>query len=302
MDNLVKIEQALFDEFDHNSNSKIVFILASPRTGSTPLYEAIVKSTSFPYISNLTNTFYPDHPIIGMAIQHGIKATLNLKSKFGKTDHIFCVSEGSGPFTNWFGGGHPSQIVSKSVIKNKEDHLRKTVNSIYNLYGKPLVVKNAWNCFRVCDIARVFPEAKFLWLKRDIGDAAKSDLEARYVTKDDPNKWNSATPWNFEELLKKSHVQQVVENQYEFNIAIKNQLELLSNDSWNEIFYEDFIKNPTQIMANICAFLECPEKSSNTLVDLIKTEDVNLPSGDADDIDLYIHENAERLNFIRQNN
>ena len=94
----------------------------------------------------------------------------------------------------------------------------------------------------------------------------------------------------------------MVENQYEFNIAIKNQLELLSNDSWNEIFYEDFIKNPTQIMANICAFLECPEKSSNTLVDLIKTEDVNLPSGDADDIDLYIHENAERLNFIRQNN
>ena len=301
MNNLCEIEQSLFNEFDRNSNSKIVFILASPRTGSTPLYEAIVKSISFPYISNLTNIYYPNHPIIGLAIQHGIKATFNLKSNFGKTDHIFCVSEGSGPLTNWFGGGHPSQIVSKSVIKNKEDHLRKTVNSIYSLYGQPLVVKNAWNCFRVADLARVFPEAKFLWLRRDIADAAKSDLEARYVTKDDPNKWNSATPWNFEELLKKPHAQQVVENQYEFNIAIKNQLELLSNDSWNEIFYEDFIKNPNQIMANICAFLKCSTESSYDLIDLIRTEKLDLSSRDSDDIDLYIHENAERLNFLRQN-
>jgi hypothetical protein len=299
LNNLCKIEKNLFDEFDRNTNPKIVFIVASPRTGSTPLYEAVVKSTSFPYISNLTNTFYPNHPIIGLAIQHGIKATFNLKSNFGKTDDIFCVSEASGPFSNWFGGGHPSQVVSKSVIENKETHFKKTVNSIYNLYGLPLVVKNPWNCFRITDLSRVLPEAKFIWLKRDIADASKSDLEARYITKDDPNEWNSATPSNFKELLKKPHTQQVVENQYEFNIAIKNQLKLLSNDSWTEVFYEDFIKDPTNIMADVCSFLKCSTNPNNDLLDKIKTKDADLSIKDIEDIDSYIHDNSKRFNFLR---
>ena len=179
MNNLSKIEETLFKEFCKEKISNIVFILASPRTGSTPFYQALVSSSGCPYISNFTNTYFSEYPVIGLSIQHGTKSVDSLKSKYGKTNNLFGASEGSALFANWFGGGHPSQEVSSEAKEEKKSHFEKTVNSISALYGKPLIIKNAWNCFRIQSIVNIFPMAKFIWLKRDIGEAAKSDLEAK---------------------------------------------------------------------------------------------------------------------------
>ena len=301
MNNLSKIEETLFKEFCKEKISNIVFILASPRTGSTPFYQALVSSSGCPYISNFTNTYFSEYPVIGLSIQHGTKSVDSLKSKYGKTNNLFGASEGSALFANWFGGGHPSQEVSSEAKEEKKSHFEKTVNSISALYGKPLIIKNAWNCFRIQSIVNIFPMAKFIWLKRDIGEAAKSDLEARYVTKSNPNHWNSATPRNVGDLLKKPYVQQVVENQYEFNISIKKSLELIPSQNWTEVFFEDFIRNPTKIISDMCAFIKCTPRFDNELKDKIRKESIDLSSKDIDDINSYIHDNAKRLNFLRPN-
>ena len=301
MNELKKIEEDLFDKLSNKKSSEAVFILASPRTGSTPFYQALVQCGSLPYISNFTNTYYPNCPLIGLAIQHGIKQTTKLNSHFGKTDGSFEMSEGSEAFKFWFGGGHPSQLKSNKIIKKNEVHFKKTISSIYTIYNMPLVIKNAWNCFRVTDIVRLLPLAKFIWLKRNIADAAKSDLEARYITKKNPKEWNSATPWNFKELQSKPHTQQVVENQFEYNTAIKLSLDKLPKRNWTEIFYDDFISEPNKKITEILEFLDQKLKSNLDFGNIIKENKTLLSQDDSDAIDLYINDNKSRFDFLIKN-
>src|SRR5262249_7932126 len=110
---------------------------------------------------------------------------------------------------------------------------------------KPLVIKNAWNCFRIPALARLLPAARFLWVRRDIGTAAKSDLHARYSTKGSPVIWNSATPHNVESLRARPYWEQVVENQFEFNAAMHRDLNAHAKERFLEVWYEDLCADPS---------------------------------------------------------
>lgn len=240
-----------------------IFILAAPRTGSTYFYQTLVRVFHLPYFSNLTNEFFPTTPIIGLAIQRGVKVRISEKSRFGKTRGPFQPSEGSGPMTHWFGGGHPSQDVSTRILTNREMHFALTLAACQALYdGAALVIKNAWNCFRVEYLAEALPDSRFIWLKRDIRDAAASDLEARYLTKGNVSEWNSATPSNVNELLRLRPEHQVVENQYEYNKAIKQSLGKNEKKRWIDVWFEDFLLKPSKEIERISQFLQYPIKDS----------------------------------------
>src|SRR5262249_8624013 len=141
-------------------------------------------------------------PLLGLVIQRGLRdqTKITFESQFGKTEGTLQPSEASRVLRKWFGGGQPSQLASTEIIPGQEEHLRSTFEAAFRLFRKPLVIKNAWNCFRIPALARLLPAARFLWVRRDIGTAAKSDLHARYSTKGSPVIWNSATPHNVESL------------------------------------------------------------------------------------------------------
>lgn len=253
------MEAALLKLGDSKISPCPIFVLAAPRSGSTYLYQVIADVFKLPYISNLTNDHFASNPIVGLALQRGVKEQVGLQSEFGKTKGLFQPSEGSGPMTFWFGGGQPSQVMSSRILEGREAHFIMTLAACEVLYdGAPLVIKNAWNCFRVSYLATRLPGARFIWLKRDIHDASLSDLEARYLTKGDPNAWNSATPSNVEALSRLPPTQQVVENQYEFNRAIANQLNECANGRWLSVWYEDCIQNPEDEIERMASFLGLP--------------------------------------------
>lgn len=107
--------------------------------------------------------------------------------------------------------------------------MRGTLAAVEAVTGKPQLMKNAWNCFRLPDLARRFPGAGFIWLRRDVRAAAESDFAARYAVQGDALTWNSATPANVDELRRLSPEGQVLENQYEFSRAISDAAEWLGN-------------------------------------------------------------------------
>ena len=97
----------------------------------------------------------------------------------------------------------------------------------------------------------------------DIAEAAASDLEARYATKRSPHAWNSATPANYEELRRRPPVEQVVENQYEFNHAIGAALRADADGRYTEIWYEDFVVDPDKVLSGAGAMLGLAPESSH---------------------------------------
>ncbi|MGH8546267.1 MAG: sulfotransferase family protein, partial [Gammaproteobacteria bacterium] len=242
---LLEIEQTLLARVPPDRAPRPVFIVAAPRTGSTFLYQLVVQCMELCYISNLTDACFSSRPIVGIALQTAVAVEIATLSRFGKTEGALQPSEGSAVMTHWFGGGHPSQTMSSRILPDKEGHFIATLSAAESLNRtRPLVIKNAWNCFRLDYLMRSFPDGLFIWVRRDILDAAESDLEARYLTKGSAHGWNSATPSNIEELRRLSPAQQVVENQYEFNRAIGTAILRYPSVRAMVVWYESLLRSP----------------------------------------------------------
>jgi len=216
-----------------------LFIVGSCRTGSTPIYQLVINLFDVFYFTNLINKDYYENPALGCKIQKDSILSYNhnsYDSDYGKTEGDLGPSEGSSIFQNWFGGGHPSEIKSFDFLSiDKKNHMIKTINDIHDIMEKMIVIKNAWNIFRIKVISKAFPNSRFLWIRRDIREASLSSLNARYY-RDDLNAWNTATPKNYKELCKLPPYQQVVEQHYELDKTIKDNI---PKGRYIEIWYED---------------------------------------------------------------
>src|SRR5262245_46887142 len=203
-----------------------VFILGSPRTGSTRLYQAMARFLKLPYLPNLANDAFPDQPALVAPLLRQVLPGLDipLVARYGKTRGPFQPSESSAVMRGWFGGDHPSETASACVLPGRAEHLTRTIAAFGAVFAAPVMIKNAWNCFRIACLADLLPSARFVWIRRDITASALSDLASRYAVRGDPAVWNSATPANIESLRRLPYWAQVVENQFEFARAIRDGL------------------------------------------------------------------------------
>lgn len=272
-----------------------IFILGAPRTGSTLLYQALCSRFSLPYFANLTNDCFAKTPIVGLTIQKALPVEVRYASRYGKTVGSFQPSEGSAVMTRWFGGEHPSELASTCILDGMEPHFLATLAAADALFAAPLVIKNAWNCFRVRYLAQALPSARFIWIKRDAADAAKSDLAARYHTKGSAHEWNSATPANVETLKRMTPAAQVVENQHGFNAAVREGLNRHAEGRWQEIWYEDFCNSPDAILADLGDFLGQLPSQGACPVEINRSRGPELPMADAEAIDRHLADHAERF-------
>ena len=244
---LEKAEELLFEQYaDHATcaHTPLVFILASPRTGSTLIYQLLINLFDFFYFSNFVADNYGEFPAVGAALDWlaNPHKAVGYESDYGKTRGDFGPSEASSIFRNWFGGSHPSQIRSSKVLSEKKEHMLLSLNAIFNLTNKPILTKNAWNCFRIEELSRMFPNLLFIWVRRDIARSAISDLEARYRS-GGAHVWNSATTSSYREIQKLPYWEQVVEQQYEYNKSMARDLYMFCSERYIEIWYEDVCVN-----------------------------------------------------------
>ena len=280
-----------------------IFILGSPRTGSTLCYQMVVATFELAYFANLTNDHYPTCPILGLAIQAALPAhgQITPVSRYGKTAGLMQPSEASAVLAHWFGGDHPSEVKSASILPERQDHFLATMEAAQGLFGRPLVIKNAWNCFRIRYLASALPEACFIWIRRDLAAAAKSDLAARYVVHGSSGTWNSATPRNVEDLRGRPHWEQVVENQAEFARAISESAASLEPGRFVELWYEDIFQDPATALSWLNR--SCPTLSSFGIRRILPVRAENrapaISRRDERQIDDYIECSRTRFAWLR---
>ena len=188
----------------------------------------------------------------------------------------------------WFGGGHPSALVSNTIRDGMKEHFVKTFTAAEILFGRPLVIKNAWNCFRIEFLAQALPRSRFIWIRRDVAAAAKSDLSARYQTKGDPAAWNSATPANVDKLRRLPPIAQVVENQYAFDRAISRALDAQASHRWAQLWYEDFRASPEATLEGLAKALDFPKSLQDTKIAIEPSQAWVLSKAEEDAIDAYV--------------
>lgn len=221
------LQEALWleTEAEPTTETPCVFIIGAPRTGSTVAYQHVCKFTPS-FFANITNDFFPYAPIAGLWLQ-AYKGQTDVKmiSRFGHTVGLWQPSEATQTFSYWFGMEQPGEEKASDFLsKFEEIGFLTTLDCMAKLFRRPPIIKNAWNCFRIKLLSTLLPNSHWIWIKRDLAAAAKSDLHARIVTKNDPEAWNACWPKDVEELSRLPYWEQVCENQLAYNKAIDRAL------------------------------------------------------------------------------
>lgn len=260
--NIKAIEKELFEQYKLPSkNVPIVFILASPRTGSTMLYQMIAKFLGAQYFSNYVEKNFTRYPLVGTVFEKGLGGldteSKSLFNRYGATLGVHEPSEATGILTNWFNWEHPTETKSYSIKKQSLEHMENTLGGIASFSSGFIVIKNAWNCFRIQALKNAFPSSRFIWLRRDVIKSSYSILLAR-KSQGDPNIiWNSASPSNLYEIKKLPYIEQVVQQQYWTNSAVDKQFKKFVEDSsLIEVWYEDIINDPKKVLLEISNWMD----------------------------------------------
>jgi len=183
----------------------LIFVSFVPRSGSTYLAQLLARSTKFHYISNFLARFWL-RPDIGFFLQAATgladlqqPENESLISRYGVTSHPLDPHE-FGFFWRQFITGDVNDFVSKPYDPVSVEKLRMSLNDIRACSSKPMFVKNGLAGYNVELIKHCFPEAKFIYVKRDIGQVAKSIYKARTDIFGSPSEWLSIRPANIAKL------------------------------------------------------------------------------------------------------
>lgn len=141
-----------------------LFIVGLPRSGTTVLYQMLLTGFRFAYFSNLANVFY-GYPLLILILfkrKHLSYRNTQYKSNYGYVSGIFAPSESGSIFRYWseleFGDG---------VVH--------VVKGVMRFMRAPLIFKNLNATFHIKEIEKLFPNAIFVYVERDLKDVCVSN-------------------------------------------------------------------------------------------------------------------------------
>jgi len=234
-----------------------VFIVGSPRSGSTFLYQAMIAAFRFEYITNFTCLFF--HSLcVGTALQRYLFSSdppSAFRSEYGRTKGLRGPSECGRFWRRWF----PAErdfVDGGEVDVEKLRKLRAVFEVIGQTSGRPLLVKNLPCGQRLRVLRHVFPEAIILFIRRDPVATALSLLAARERVLGSTEAWFSVRPRNHESLRNLTPAAQVSRQVFELERQIESDLELYPAHQTKTVWYEALCQDPPGQLEGVRSFLE----------------------------------------------
>jgi LPS sulfotransferase NodH len=227
-----------------------IFIIGAPRTGSTLLYQLLIQRFHLAFFTNLQSFFYGSPAIIARLTQKLTKSrslTYPVESKYGYISGALAPSEAGAIFRCWFG----EDDITKSDFADRKALSRKTIACLSVIESTAFLAKNLYNSIRLATISSVFPEAFFIWIKRDPLYVGQSLLMMRRRLYGSDHIWASVKPYAWEKLVKYSPFEQVVRQIKGIEDYILQTLTLSGKIGYVQINYQRLCRNPREILDNI---------------------------------------------------
>ncbi len=253
------IEKALLKKPETTDNGKnIIFLVGPPRSGSTLIYQYITNIYKVIYVDNLVDMFYRN-PRIGSALSRiffNDKPHNCYKSNLGNTQQcgLHAPSESGRLWYKWF---PKNSTGSANLITEIETDLANALNcaigQAFLRYQQPLVFKNLMTTLRLQAIAKVWPDAKIIRIKRNIIDTALSIREARLKANNDPQKWWSVVPPEYQDLQDRPWPEQIIGQILAIEKHVERDITRFKHHA--EIRFENFKERPEKEINNVWGIL-----------------------------------------------
>ncbi|MHC3995079.1 sulfotransferase family protein [Thiomicrolovo sp. ZZH C-3] len=219
-----------------------VFIIGAPRTGSTILYQTLTNQLDVLYIDNLVCRFHK-HLFFGFWLSNKLfkqKAHNCFRSNHGNTAEygLRAPSECAGYWYRWLPKDRHF-IDYDDITDMMVQEIRQEISAVINYFDKPLIFKNLNAGQRMKLITRAFPDAKFIFIKRDPLYTAQSILKAKRSIGIDDNTFWSVMPENVERLRQLNAYEQIVKQIYYLEKQINVDKKLIRRGHLLEVHYTD---------------------------------------------------------------
>jgi hypothetical protein len=237
------------------------FIIGPPRSGTTLVYEALVRSFKFAYISNLAHRFYYT-PLaatwIGKPLIHAWLKRIpdSYESRYGHIKGWGAPNEGGWVWNRFLPQTH--YLEAEVASKIHADELQSIVNGLSTLMGGPFLNKNVMHSVHLHVLNILFPNSLFIEIRRDIRDNVRSIFRAMKdpVNTAEPSEWFSVKPRVWERYQAADFLEQSVAEVVHIQKDIADQRQSLGSERFLIIQYEDFCRNMQDSLENIYCFLE----------------------------------------------
>lgn len=255
-----------------------IFIIGAPRTGSTILYQTLTNQLDVLYIDNLACRFNKNL-FFGFWLSNLFfkqKAHNCFSSNHGATKGLRSPSECGEFWYRWLPRDRhfiDHQDVTDKMVKE----IREEITSVINKYDKPLVFKNLNAGQRLRLLQKCFPEAKFIFCKRNPFFTVQSILNAKRKVGLADNDFWSVMPKNVDELRKLSWPEQIVGQVYYLEKQITVDLTLFNKQNIIEVDYQYLTSDTLKIMSEKLELKERKEFESAKIelrekINLLETE------------------------------
>lgn len=221
-----------------------LFIVGAPRSGTTVVFQHIVNTLELGYFPNLAK----EHPracvTMGYLARRRYRYAGSYESAYGVIEGPMAPSDGWGIFHRWF----PRYDLDRPVREDRLHELRTIVRAFEKIFAAPLANKNNANSLRVPWLLRVFPDARFVHVRRDVCDTVRSVLKSRAAHGVPDDEWWGVAPPHFYDRRFESELERVVYQTVDVERFVAGSLEGLDDDHARTVPYESFCDAPETLI------------------------------------------------------
>lgn len=233
------------------TSSRLVILLALPRSGSTLAYQVLIHGLKSIYLSNLWNMLYA-LPWVGGALSRRLCSDhqSDFQSNHGFVGGVCGPAEGQRFWSYWYGHGLSEIDVvrtSDATLHRRMRYLRRVFSALTNPQT-PMVTGYIGHILVADMLREIFPEAVFVRLHRDPLSNAVSMLRSRQRGS---GGWFSIFPQECKKTLDANVYAQIASQVYWLN----RRLDAVRNDERTiHVAYEALCRNPNQELQRIVAY------------------------------------------------
>ena len=217
-----------------------VFIVGLPRSGTTLVYQYLSLVLDVSYISLAWSLLPRTAPCLKSILFS--KPPADLKSFYGNGKSLKSPHEGGSIFQQWF----PDQIVHyvPDLDRQKAADFISYFKKVNFHSKKNFLIKNGRLSVCIHIINKLFPDARFIRIKRDLVEVSLSILRGREILKGDREINWTVTPKEWPQICQLPYPEQVVQQVYYINKQIEEDLKTVASERITTIDYRDFCERP----------------------------------------------------------
>jgi hypothetical protein len=231
----------------------VIFIVGAQRSGTTLLMQLMTQYFELSYPNNFIARYW-NVPYFGAMLYKNmlnnlVKNQMDFNSDLGYTKGLNGPHEFGYFWKKWF----PWESWEEKKY-NEVDYsiLQKQLAAWENIERRPLLFKNIIQLdSNILQLKRLFPNAFFIFIKRDLIYNVQSTYKSRIKLFGNAEEWFGVKPSNYNSLKTLRIIEQITKQIVSTNAEIDDQLARIDSNSYIEVKYEDLVQDKTNILQKI---------------------------------------------------